>query len=328
MVAMTDIKNIKIALIVPFFGKFPQYFNLFAFSLKFNPNVDVLLFTDQTVDLTIPNLIVKKCSFQDFKYKVQCKFDFSISLNTPYKVCDFRPAFGYIFEEELKGYTFWGHCDLDMIFGDVLVFLPWERLSEFDKIYQHGHLTLYRNTRENNMRFMLEGGMDYRNVFTSKIACIFDEVAGIQVKYDKLKIPTYKKRECADISPWHYCFQRSESYLSKDEKINFNYKYQLFFWQNGKIYRAYYHENKIRYDEFNYLHFQKRDLPIHFNVNDDLTAFFITRNGFIPKQFGFNVGLDDIKKYNNASLFGELKKRFQYKRFIWHRRWNKYLRHK
>lgn len=42
----------------------------------------------------------------DFRNKIQSKFDFKISLERAYKICDFRPAYSYIFQEELEKYQF------------------------------------------------------------------------------------------------------------------------------------------------------------------------------------------------------------------------------
>lgn len=319
-------KKNKIALVVPYFGKLPNYMDIFIKSLEFNKTIDVILFTDQDFNVNLPNLIIYKTSFEEIKRRIQTRFEFEICLNKPYKLCDYKPAYGYVFEEELKKYDFWGYCDLDQVLGDVIHFLDEDILEKYEKIYQHGHLSLYKNTFENNRRFMLQGGMDYRDVFTTDVICVFDEVIGIQSKYDALGINTYKNRDNADILPWHDKFLRVESYLSKEEKINFNYKYQVFFWENGKIYRAALKNNKIIYDEFNYLHFQKRNLIKHFDNISKINSFYITKSGFYPKKQGFNVTVEDIKKYNGFSIKQELKKRIEYHWFILKRRINKYIR--
>lgn len=325
MKGYNDMKKKKIALIIPYFGKLPEYIDVFLKSLEFNKTIDVILFTDQECNVNLPNLIVYNTSFEEIKSRIQNKFEFEICLNRPYKLCDYKPAYGYIFDEELKNYEFWGYCDLDEVLGDVMHFLNDDILGKYEKIYQHGHLSLYKNTLENNTRFMLHGSMDYKEVFTTKIICVFDEVIGIQSKYDVLGINTYKNRDNADILPWHDRFLRVESYLSEEEKINFNYKHQVFFWEKGKIYRAALKNEKIIYDEFNYLHFQKRNLVKHFENIGEINSFYITKSGFYAKEEGFNVTLEDIEKYNGFSIKAELRKRLEYHWFILKRRINKYL---
>ena len=315
----------KIALLIAYFGNLPGYSAVFFETLRRNPGLDLLLITDQTVVSPPENLKVYTTSFKALQKRIQSKFDFPIVLDRPYKLCDYKPAYGYIFEEELQDYAFWGHCDLDMVLGDVCKFLPNDILNIYDKIYQLGHLCLYRNSPENNKRFMETGGMDYRRVLTTPIICVFDEIIGMQRKYELLGIPTYTAKDCADISPWHYTFQRVESHLTEEEKKHFNYDRQVFFWEDGHVYRAAEVNGQIIYDEFNYLHFQKRNLGFVGQIAEFPQAFYCTRNGFVEKEAGFHVTLEDIEKYNGANWIGHLRARIKYHSFIFKRRYNKYI---
>ena len=45
-------------------------------------------------------------TFNELRKLIQSKFDFEISLEKPYKLCDFRPAYGFLFEEYLKEFRF------------------------------------------------------------------------------------------------------------------------------------------------------------------------------------------------------------------------------
>ena len=97
----------KIRLIIPYFGKLPKFFPYFLLTAKRNQKIDFLIYTDQNIDqfeiLNAENIEFKTLSFDDLRKKVQSKFDFEISLKTPYKLCDYKVAYGFIFEEELKG---------------------------------------------------------------------------------------------------------------------------------------------------------------------------------------------------------------------------------
>ena len=44
---------------------------------------------------------MRLCEFDDLAKRIRDFFDFEVSLEQPYKLCDFRPAFGDIFAEEL-----------------------------------------------------------------------------------------------------------------------------------------------------------------------------------------------------------------------------------
>ena len=62
-----------------------------------NPDVSWLLLTDQPVADAPGNVVVQLCTFDDLVERIRSHFAFDISLPTPYKLCDFRPAFGEIF---------------------------------------------------------------------------------------------------------------------------------------------------------------------------------------------------------------------------------------
>lgn len=74
------------------------------------------------------------------------------------KPWDYRPALGLLYEEELKGYDFWGHTDLDCVYGDTEKWVNDEFLSQLDVHSNHheyinGCWSLYRNTPEVNNLF-------------------------------------------------------------------------------------------------------------------------------------------------------------------------------
>jgi hypothetical protein len=66
------------------------------------------------------------------------------------KVCDYRCAFGLLYEDEAGDYDYWGHTDLDVVYGRVGHLLPDELLGEYDIFSNHdtyvsGPWSLYRN---------------------------------------------------------------------------------------------------------------------------------------------------------------------------------------
>src|SRR5690242_7186554 len=109
----------SVRLVVPYFGERPSYMPLVVRSMAGNPDVEWLLLTDAPVPDAPPNVTVRLCGFEDLAERFRSSFDFPISLEQPYKLCDFRPAFGQVFRSELAGCDFWGHCDLDLVFGQI-----------------------------------------------------------------------------------------------------------------------------------------------------------------------------------------------------------------
>lgn len=282
----------NLVLISTYFGNFPNYFNLWLKSAAKNNDIDFIIYSDCKTSAFEPipnNVKIINISFDNLKTKIQSKFDFEITLNTPYKLCDYKPAYGYIFEDDLAQYKYWGHIDIDTILGDIKSFLPNE---DYEKLYQLGHLCIYHNTYENNRRFMLDGGQNYKDVFTTQIITVFDEFQGMQQKFDLLKIKTFISYDYADITKRSNRFILSNIFANESNKLC-NYDYQVFYYENGKIYRSYLNNGEIKKQEFNYIHFSSRKMPDYTNGAD---SFYITNTGFYPKNE--EVTKEIIEKYN------------------------------
>lgn len=243
----------KIAYIIPYFGKLPSNFELWIMSCEVNPTIDWLLYTDDKTTYNYPsNVKVTYCTFDDIKNKIQTKFDFKILIDRPWKLCDYKVAYGDIFEEELKEYDFWGYCDLDLMWGNIRKFITDEILDKYDKIGFQGHSTLYKNNKEVNSRYKIEipEYPSYKEIFTTSKGYCFDEniICGI---YDKLNIPYYKETNFAHLRLYEYNFVFAHVPL-EDEYKNKN---QILLWDSGHLYRKYLVNKKIFTEEFMYVHF-------------------------------------------------------------------------
>ena len=172
----------SIAFVVPWGGKLPAYFQLWLESCKRNPSVDFLVFTDDYTGYNYPeNVKVSYMSFEQMKELFQKHYDFPLSISAPYKFCDFRPAFGEIFSDYLVGYDYWGHCDVDLIWGDIRKFVTDDVLTKYKRIFSRGHCSIYENSSEVNALYRTLptcGCQDWKNVFQSEKSCCFDEWAG------------------------------------------------------------------------------------------------------------------------------------------------------
>ena len=190
----------SIRLVVPYFGERPPYFALVIASMARNPGVDWLVLTDAPVPDCPPNVEVRLWEFTDLAERFQQHFDFTISLAKPYKLCDFRPAFGEVFATELEGYDFWGHCDLDVIFGQVRDHLP-AVAFEADKILVRGNFSLYRNTEEAAGWFRrVTDRVDHRAALSTPATAHFDEWLGIYRILRALDVPIWQEENIFDMS--------------------------------------------------------------------------------------------------------------------------------
>ena len=165
---------------------------------------------------------------------------------TPYKICDYRPAFGTIFSEYLHNSKYWGFCDLDMLFGNLDKYLSDPIADKYDAIYNHGHLTLMRNIPEVNKAFMLPfSGIEYKYVFSHKASFGFDEKRG--------STRFLKNTDSIHIRKIHLqTFYPPEISIPLKLINKKNYADQIFTWEDRKVYRII--DNAV--DEYSYIHLQ------------------------------------------------------------------------
>ena len=169
----------KIALVNCYIGKFPWFFNFFLKSCEFNPTVDFFIFTDNVLDYEVPaNVKMIYFTLNDFNALATSKLGFEINLDKPYKLCDFKPAYGFLFLEYLKDYDFWGITDIDVVYGRIREFMTDEVLNEYDIVcVRHDFITaccmLFRNNDYVNGLF--KNSRDYEMIFTTAKNYAFDE---------------------------------------------------------------------------------------------------------------------------------------------------------
>jgi hypothetical protein len=104
---------------------------------------------------------------------------FEVSLDRGYKLCDFRPAFGFLFSDLLEGYDFYGYGDIDVIYGNIRKFISDELLTQYDAIsiraqYFTGFFAILRNCPKIVQLF--RESSDYQLVFQSPGNYCFDEM--------------------------------------------------------------------------------------------------------------------------------------------------------
>lgn len=264
----------KILFICPYFGKYPNYFNLTLKSIENNPTIDWLIITDITTKYNYPsNVTIVYMKFNELQKKFQSYFDFPITLDKPYKLCDYKCTYGLIFKEFITNYDFWGHCDFDCIFGDLRKYLPDNLLNTYERIFCRGHLSIYKNQYKINTLFkniINEKKCNYREVFSSSEPFSFDEFGIIKISMAN-NIKIYDKFVFADIYPWIYPFKCAETSVQYNQK-------QIFKYEQGKLYSIFLDNNTILSKEYMYIHLQRR-----FMINSVINPnkFLIIPNKFI-----------------------------------------------
>ncbi len=124
-------------LIVPWHGPLPEWFGLWAQNVRrlAKYGFHVLLDTNE----------------QEFAERAREALGVVYPLGDGRKTCDYRCALGEMYRDEIRDYEFWGHTDIDMVYGRVEEFVTDLFLAELDihsnhPTYVSGPWTLYRNT--------------------------------------------------------------------------------------------------------------------------------------------------------------------------------------
>lgn len=283
----------KIAVIALWFGPVRDYFPLWTRSLRANDGYDFLLFTDQEIDRSeIPdNLKVIRLSLEDLKETIRQRLNINPTFEFSYKLCDFRPAFGELFSNYLTNYDFWGYCDVDLMFGKLSNFITEDLLSSYQKIFNRGHFTLYKNDEYINKLYRSSKLIDTQAIMESKACFIFDEWHGIHQVFKEFNIAQYHDECIADIHP------NTARYTCSNIK---NYKKQLFVWENGVVKQYFLSEGTVQHRELAYVHFQKRKIRIDdVSVHNSSNAVALTSFSFIP--LNRKVSADLIRKYDQPN---------------------------
>lgn len=170
----------SIAIIIGYFGDLPWYFEYFLHSCRYNPDVQFYIITDNDLDKNqIPkNVFPVRKSLKEVKDIASSKLGFVVGFEHPYKFCDLRPSLAYILPEYIEGYDFWGYGDIDVIYGNIRLFITNEILTEYDVIsvrhdFLPGAFSLFRNCEKINLLF--KESKDYEKVFTDPRHFCFDE---------------------------------------------------------------------------------------------------------------------------------------------------------
>lgn len=289
--------------IIPYFGKFNNYFQLFLNSCKYNTDYDWLIFTDDHRNFNFPNNVkVKYTTFLKMRHFVQSKYSFHISLDRPYKFCDYKPMYGYIFQDYIKNYSFWGHCDIDLIFGNIDEFVTLPILKKYDRIGILGHFTLYKNVPRVNKAFKLplHNKLRYKEVLQNSENCSFDEeyndsINNILVEH-KFKI--YRHVHEAGL------YTKTSNFRLNHVKKDWGYEVEpksknVFIWHKGYLTRYVLRNNKVYSNDYLYIHFQSRPMKVHVDLNSP--EYKIIPNSFDKLEIK-NISASNFPKYKHINL--------------------------
>ncbi len=266
----------RLVLISCYYGSFPEWMDLWLLTCGWNPDIDFLLVSDLALPERPQNVHLLPLTMEELRERFSRVLGFDAALSTPYKLCDYKPLYGLAFREELKGYAFWGHCDLDIIWGRLGHFLTDEVLDVYPRIGVFGHCIAYRNDEEMNNLYRKEGAaFPYMTVFRDDAHYGFDELTGMNLILEKHGIPYYKDFPVADAN-WLLPRVSADAVKSGEE---------FYCWWKGRILCARVRDGRVWVKEYAYLHFQKKK-PLYRKDAAYANGFYIKANAFVPRKPG------------------------------------------
>lgn len=260
----------KIGIIVVYFGQWPVWFPAFLQSCRYNSTVNWIFFTDCPIpEPRIDNVAFIPFSIHDFNSLATSKLGYEITLLKPYKLCDFKPCYGLLFSEYIREHDFWGHCDVDIIWGQIRKFVTDNILLNHDVISARkkklcGHFTIYKNNDFTKNLFRHD--RNYQSILQSEKVYISDEhemTDVVQALESDGRLRVY----------WPKYLLNFANPTNDTPSILENFT-NRWYWENGSLYDLY--DDKA---EIMYLHFMtwKDTLKTcHFDYSATPDSFFIS----------------------------------------------------
>ena len=265
----------SILLIIPYFGKWPIWFEAHLISIKYNPSINWLCPTACKIPEEHPeNIKFLKTNLENLNKHVNEVVDCEVPL-TPRKFCDLKPAYAHIFSEEVEVYDFWGFCDLDIIWGDIRKFITPQLLENYDIISSRkeaisGHFNLFRNSEKLNKLY--REIPNYKKLFEHPKFQWTDE----KILTEFLKNKSFKKGQDVKVY-WAKILLNSDS----KGRAHQEYEFDKWIWEEGKV------KDAITKKEVMYLHFINWKRTMKYSeiaYKDDAEKFYISFNGMHYKR--------------------------------------------
>jgi len=230
----------------------------FLTSCEANSTIDWMIYTDQIYQGHIPkNVRFVQITFENYKALVSERLDIKFTPSNAYKLCDIKPALGYIHYDMVSDYDYWGFSDIDLIYGDLRAYFTDERLSKYELHSTHatrvsGHLCIIKNSQKMNEAFKM--AKSWRTIFEDKNHYAFDEKAFSKVFLKHKNSPKWVQNLAKKFNPILKLADFTEAYSTPNARIpwidgSFNFPTE-WCWANGKL------TTNISSDkEFPYFHF-------------------------------------------------------------------------
>lgn len=289
----------KIAFVLPFVNKLPRYSELFFRSVDLNQCIDVLLIVDRDPTYPVPcNVKVIKTTKLEIISRIFAYAGLEIGEITGHKLCDFRPLYPLIFKDYLIGYEWWGHCDIDIMFGDLTGWMqeyldPYYDVVSASESSTIGHFTVWQNTQRVTCQMaQMLANPKYIEKFLNPSNQHLDEGGAYEhlIASTSLRIlNTPKLEECLKmrLCPYGITFSPDGSTAGLSSR-----EYGIAYWKAG---RTWYESTNRKPVEVLYIHFMGNKSwwnMIFYRIANSKNSFHV----FSPIGYGLITSISDINR--------------------------------
>ena len=267
----------KIAIIIPYFGKWPEWIDLYFHSCRQNTFIDWFFFTDCDNLVKSENVFFNFISFKEYCEFVSEKLVINFSPTTPYKLCDLKVFYGFLHQDLIQKYEFWGFGDVDLVWGNISAFYTDSLLNRYDVFSTHadrlsGHFSILRNNKVftekcfsiDNWAQKLESKAQYGLDEIDFSILLYPQSRYIRRFYGKVLQPICGWRNAWVIyynlmpiinfllgikSRKFYLKEQHTTPILSNDGLSFHFEAESWYYMNGKIL------NNKTSQEFIYLHF-------------------------------------------------------------------------
>jgi len=269
--------NTAIKILMPYFGTWPRWFWLFLETCRTNSEVEWLFLSDCGIPSDAPsNVKFVEMSLEDFRELASRQLQMDVCLPYPFKVCDFRPAYGVILQDLVGDADYWAWGDTDVLYGNLTQMLNRIPLHKFDILsvrseFLSGELTFLRNCERANNLFRQSA--EYQRIFTDRRGFDFEEYGFFNDR--KIDSFTDVARRAAKSGSLKLCLRD----LGHNDRKFYGRPFQLY-WRDGQLWDM---ETGLPSLHYHFLDLKKSEaFKIPMESFDLRNGFEVTRAGVLP----------------------------------------------
>lgn len=282
--------NATINLILPYFGAFPNYFQLYLDSVANNQDIlRIILITDiDTSPYTLPlNVLTFHKTLDDVRIRSSQLFldvfnkqiDPKTILKTAYKLTDFKPLYHVLFADiveslSIQSEDYIGWCDCDVILGKLSHFI--DLTKQYDVIGKQGHFTAFHMYEPILSLYKRIDRLVDRLMMGQCMYVDENQFIDLLMDLSKEKNFTHFKmhNSYCDIQPWQWMLHESKE-LTMALRPTEIIKYLTYDATDGRLI-IYFEDGRVQ--EASYVHLQKRAMRVDFK--EYKTKFYIKKVSF------------------------------------------------